>query len=204
MQSQPVRTTNCSNLSCTSVYLVLLLLGDQGHPAMVETQAFQASHPMSDQFPNMHPGNGGITTTQMQWLTQQLQEACDAHQQVIVACHHPLAAGQDGHGPPANYLAWNADEIRSILLASPCTVLVLCGHYHPGGFACEEGVHFVCMEGLLEAPSGSNAYAVIEVGEGGADGCGDGDAASAGSGAILQIVGVGSATSRKLTLRRSA
>jgi len=40
---------------------------------------------------------------------------------------------------------------------------VFSGHYHPGGYAEQQGVHFVVYEGVLEAPAGSNAYGVVEV-----------------------------------------
>lgn len=32
-----------------------------------------------------------------------------------------------------------------------------------GGYACVGGRHFVTVEGLLEAPTGGNAYAVVHV-----------------------------------------
>lgn len=84
-----------------------------------------------------------------------------AGDKVIVACHHPLAPGS----APDQYLAWDHESIRQLLEDShPGTVqLVLCGHYHPGGYAEHNGVHYVVFEGILEAPPDSNAYGVVEV-----------------------------------------
>jgi hypothetical protein len=53
-----------------------------------------------------------------------------------------------------------------------------------GGAAEEGGLHFVTLEGLVEAPTGSNAFAVVEVQAG-----------------ALQLTGHGCATTRSLPLR---
>jgi hypothetical protein len=52
------------------------------------------------------------------------------------------------------HYAWNSDEIEALLLASPHVVLALSGHDHIGGYACNQGLHFVGFEGLVEAPEG--------------------------------------------------
>ena len=71
-------------------------------------------------------------------------------------------------------------EVRAALAEVPGVVaLVLTGHYHPGGYAAwappprDDGnggegggsnvIHFVGLEGLVEAPPGLNAYAVVDV-----------------------------------------
>jgi hypothetical protein len=100
----------------------------------------------------------------------------------MVACHHPVAptgTTQD------EYLAWGYEQLLSILCdASSPVKVVFGGHYHPGGHACHEGVHFVVLEGVLEAPADSNAYAHVEV-----------------HGDKMLITGEGVASTRTLQLR---
>jgi hypothetical protein len=68
------------------------------------------------------------------------------------------------------------------------TPLQLAGHYHPGGAAVgPTGVHYVTLEGLVEAPEGSNAYALVDV-----------------FNDRIRVRGYGAATSRELALRGSA
>ncbi len=40
----------------------------------------------------------------------------------------------------------------------------LTGHFHAGAAAEVNGTHYVTLEGLVEAPSGSNAFAVVTIG----------------------------------------
>ena len=61
----------------------------------------------------------------------------------------------------------------------------LTGHFHAGAAAEQRGVHYVTLEGLVEAPLGSTSWAVVTVDE--------------GAGAI-SIEGGGYATARKLRL----
>lgn len=70
-----------------------------------------------------------------------------------------------------------------VLLASPAFRLALAGHDHMGGCACINGRHFVTLEALLEAPPGSNAFAVLHV-----------------FGDRIRIAGSGSVTSRELAV----
>jgi manganese-dependent ADP-ribose/CDP-alcohol diphosphatase len=82
-------------------------------------------------------------------------------------------------------MAWNAGEVEAALLASPAFALALAGHDHVGGYAARgsPGRHFLTLEALLEAPPGSNAYALLAVGAGRVD-----------------VRGAGSASSRELLL----
>lgn len=81
-------------------------------------------------------------------------------------------------------MAWNAADIEAALLGSPAFALGLAGHDHMGGYAQRApGQHFITLEALLEAPPGSNAYAVVEV-----------------HSRRLVVRGVGSASSRELPL----
>lgn len=118
-----------------------------------------AAHPLSDADPQMSGWNGGITQRQLAWLRGELAAAEAAGERVIVASHHQVGRG----GARDTHLAWNHREIAAELLASPAFRLALAGHDHLGGYSCIDGRHFVTLEALLEAPPGSNAYAVAIV-----------------------------------------
>jgi hypothetical protein len=131
----------------------------QDCPAMMEAQAWLTAHPLAE-YPRAEPWNGGCSKQQLQWLEQQLEEAAAERAQVIVTSHHPLAPGS----APDRYLAWNYEEILGIMSKHRDVVRVaFAGHYHPGGYCLLDAIHFVVLEGMVEAPCGSNAYAVLEL-----------------------------------------
>lgn len=146
---------------------------------MQQARAWLAAHPI-EQHPNAEAWNGGLTRQQLTWLDQELDTAATQQQQVIVACHYPLAPGS----APDQYMAWGNGVITQKLEQHKGLVrLVISGHYHPGGYAEHNGVHYVVFEGILEAPADSNAYAVVEVGQ-----------------SMIQVKGYGVAKSRELLL----
>lgn len=132
------------------------------HPAELESKAFLESHPLSERHPQMAFWNGGIPSTQSEWLKAELSAAERAGEHVIVAAHHQIGKG----AARESHLAWNHESIASILESSRSTALVLAGHDHVGGYACRNGVHYVTVQAILEAPTDSNAYGVLELGDG--------------------------------------
>jgi hypothetical protein len=152
---------------------------------LAEAAAYVAAHPLSEAEPQMSPWNGGIGRAQAAWLAAQLDAAAAAGDRVIVAAHH-----QAGPAPAVRptHAAWNRDEIVGTLAAerggrpSP-VVLYLAGHDHEGGYAHAHGIHWLTLEALVEAPTGSNAWAVLEV-----------------WGDRLEVKGRGVATSRRLDI----
>ena len=119
------------------------------------------------EYMNAHAGedrmkrwNGGLGKVQLEWLKSELEAAKDACCRVIVASHHCLLRGASRE----THRAWNGDEVCELLHATPGLVaLCLAGHDHVGGFACVNGVPHVTLEAVLEAPIGSNAYAVATI-----------------------------------------
>jgi 3',5'-cyclic AMP phosphodiesterase CpdA len=124
---------------------------------MQQARAWAAANPGA---PNKAPWNGGCTAQQLEWLQQQLADAAAVQEQLIIACHHPVAPGS----APADYLAWDNHKLMDVIAQQPGVVrCVLSGHFHPGGYVQRDGVHYVTFEGVLEAPAASNAYGVVEV-----------------------------------------
>lgn len=93
----------------------------------------------------------------------------------LILCSCVQVAGRPSHH------AWGAQELEATISAHSCVVAVLSGHDHKGGYKFCNGVHHVVIEAMLESPSDSTAFAVLEVHQN-----------------HLVILGSGSATSRTL------
>jgi len=125
-----------------------------------EARKFEKARPMSDANPQMSSWNGGVSKRQLAWLQAELREAEASNQRVIVAAHHQFGLG----AARSTHMAWNHEEIRAACLSSPSFRIALAGHDHIGGFASAGQVqHFVTLEAVLEAPTGSNAYGTLSV-----------------------------------------
>jgi len=125
---------------------------------MAETRKYAEAHPV-EVYPCMTTFNGGVASIQMHWLEQQLSTAKTNNEHVMIACHHPVGAGSCR----PTHMAWNAADIQKAITSSGVVPLVLSGHDHQGGYALIEGTHFVTVRGLVEAPEGSTAFAIVHV-----------------------------------------
>ena len=118
------------------------------------------------------PWGGGIGPIQLEWLKEQLTDATEKKQKVIVASHVPLSRTAARPG----MAAWNCDEVSALLEQHDSVKLCIAGHDHVGCYGrtlvqhpSGDGnfvfgrTHFVTVEAMLEAPAGTNAFAVLEV-----------------------------------------
>ncbi|KAK9798149.1 hypothetical protein WJX73_010044 [Symbiochloris irregularis] len=131
----------------------------QGSEQCNEAEAFAAAHPATEREPHMVAWNGGLGSRQLKWLQNELLQAESERRHVLVAAHHPISP----QAARKTHLAWNWREISAVLVASPAVALVLAGHDHEGGYAFHDGKHWLTMPALLEAPTGSNAYAIVDL-----------------------------------------
>lgn len=104
------------------------------------------------------PWNGGIGDQQKQWLQDTLAQAAAEGQRVIVFGHIPLLAAASAEWA----LLYNHDEIVEILETSGSVVACFSGHEHSGGYAEHHGIHYVTLQGMVEAPK-ENAYAIVDL-----------------------------------------
>jgi manganese-dependent ADP-ribose/CDP-alcohol diphosphatase len=127
---------------------------------------------------NAESWNGGIGPEQKSWLQQTLREAAGKGEKSIIFCHMPLLAA----ACTPIHLLWNHEEIVAVLESSASAVLVLSGHDHGGGYAQRKGIHYVTVQGMVEAPV-QNAYAIVDL-----------------YGDTIEIRGVGAVPDRVLTI----
>ncbi|MBP1596501.1 MAG: cyclic 3',5'-adenosine monophosphate phosphodiesterase [Acidobacteria bacterium] len=109
--------------------------------------------------PKLPDYNGAIGAKQMAWLREQLSSAKRSNQKAVVFCHHPVlpAGGND------DVVLWNYQDVLHVLENSGCVVAYVCGHYHPGSYAEQNGIHHVTIPGMVESPEKSNRFAIVSV-----------------------------------------
>jgi hypothetical protein len=94
--------------------------------------------------------NGALGEQQIEWMKQQLSEACNASQRVFIFMHHPVRPV----GEPTNL--WNDLEVVPIITAYPCVVAVFNGHAHKFLYDFHHtkfrDVHFVTFGGMVQSP----------------------------------------------------
>jgi hypothetical protein len=100
--------------------------------------------------------NGGIGKKQQTWIRQQLTEAYNLKQEVIVFCHFPVYPA--GHRKNL----WNSEDIIEILESYPNVVAYIAGHHHPGNYGFKNGKHYLTHKGMVETES-VNSFSVISI-----------------------------------------
>ena len=130
--------------------------------------------------PNAVPWCGALGADQLQWLKSVLADADSKKQKVVVFAHHALMPENNGHN------IWNAEDVVEILESCDGMVAYINGHRHPGGYMERNGIHYITIEGIVEAPK-ENAYAFVKVSDDG-----------------IEIEGVGKTPDRNLAIRERA
>lgn len=104
---------------------------------------------------NAQNWNGGLSSTQISWLQENLQQASLSGEKVILFCHFPVYPSREEN-------LWNDIELISVLESYPCVVAFFSGHYHAGNYAKKRGIHYLTFQGMVETED-QNAYSIIEV-----------------------------------------
>jgi manganese-dependent ADP-ribose/CDP-alcohol diphosphatase len=99
--------------------------------------------------------NGGFSTKQIVWLKNQLDEAADKNEKVLLLCHFPLV-------PDNVHNLLNYKEVLQILQNYRNIVAWFNGHNHAGDYGTFNKIHFVTFKGMVETDT-SNSFAIIDV-----------------------------------------
>jgi manganese-dependent ADP-ribose/CDP-alcohol diphosphatase len=124
-----------------------------------ESAEVEAAHAWLRKNPNLPTYNGALGQRQLAWLKQELAEAQQRQQRVMVFCHHPLEVSASD----ASSVLWNHAEVAKLLAGFGCVAAWFNGHDHRGGYAARNGIHHVTLPGIVEAPADGKRYAVVEV-----------------------------------------
>ena len=103
---------------------------------------------------NHYDWNGGIGKEQQDWLKATLDSAKSLDQKVIVFSHMPLR-------PEHATNLWNSMEIVDIIESSSNVIAFINGHRHEGGYAFENGIHYITIYGMLNTLISS--YGILEI-----------------------------------------
>lgn len=103
---------------------------------------------------NHYTWNSGVGEKQKKWLKNELKAADSLKQDVIVFSHFPVR-------PYHSATLWNSDEIVNILKESSSVVAHVNGHHHAGGYAFEEGIHYITVSGMVNTEISS--YAILDI-----------------------------------------
>ncbi|XP_051770197.1 manganese-dependent ADP-ribose/CDP-alcohol diphosphatase [Ctenopharyngodon idella] len=104
--------------------------------------------------------NGGFSPEQLLWLDEVLTLADQKQEKVTVFSHLPVHP--DSTDPIC--LAWNYEELLSVLRSHKSVVCFVAGHDHDGGYCTDaSGVHHVTLEGVIETRPDSNAFGTVYV-----------------------------------------
>jgi manganese-dependent ADP-ribose/CDP-alcohol diphosphatase len=99
--------------------------------------------------------NGGISSKQILWLTNQLNTASKNNEKVFIMCHFPVY-------PVSEHNLLNYSEILTVLEGYTNIIAWFNGHNHYGSYGNLNLIHFVTMKGMVETEK-INSFALVEV-----------------------------------------
>ena len=105
---------------------------------------------------NAKTHNGAIGSEQLAWLEETLADANRKGQDAVVFGHAPLVP--EGAGD----IAWDAGDVRRVFERAGCVRAYLCGHRHSGGYVRENGICYLTLPAMVDAPDGQ-CWALIRM-----------------------------------------
>lgn len=99
--------------------------------------------------------NGGMSTKQLVWLTDQLITAKKNNEKVFLICHFPVF-------PVNEHNLLNYRDVLSILEGYDNVVAWFNGHNHAGNYGNFNMTHFITLKGMVETEN-TNSFALVEV-----------------------------------------
>lgn len=143
--------------------------GEDRQRARAQLNALQA-----EQQPQAQRWNGAVSDQQLVWIEQNLQQAQELGETVIVFGHYPLA-------PLKKHILWNGEVVADLLCRYQVRAY-FAGHDHRGGYYRRGNTDFITLKGMLNGPD-NVPFAVAEL-----------------TGSTLMITGFGGEISRVLPL----
>jgi 3',5'-cyclic AMP phosphodiesterase CpdA len=105
--------------------------------------------------PNGEEYNGGLSSSQIEWLNSQLAEAKSKNEMAFLLCHFPA-------WPENIHNLLNYRDVLDILKKYDNIIAWLNGHNHSGNYGNFNMIHFVTLKGMVETET-FNSYSVVEV-----------------------------------------
>jgi len=99
--------------------------------------------------------NGGIGREQKNWFIDELVDASNSNQKVVIFSHHPV-------WPQSTLNILNYLEMLDIIDSFDNIICWFAGHKHEGGYGNVSGTHCVNIRGMVETESKS-LFAIVEL-----------------------------------------
>lgn len=109
---------------------------------------------IAQQQPQAQPWNGSVGPKQLAWIEDQLQQARQQGETVLVFGHYPLT-------PLKKHILWNGETVAD-LLCSYGVRAYFAGHDHRGGYYRRGNTDFITLKGMLDGPD-TVPFAVAEL-----------------------------------------
>ena len=107
---------------------------------------------------NAKTWNGAVGEQQRKWLRQNLSDAAEKGERVVVFCHFPVLA----LSCRPEHLLWDHPQVLAILESAPSMVAYMNGHDHKGGYAEHDGIHYPTFPAMVEH-SAEQSCKVVDV-----------------------------------------
>ncbi len=105
---------------------------------------------------NAFEWNGGIDSTQMEWIKNKLDQATENDEKVVMFCHYPTYPLNETHN------IWNDYALVELIDEYPVVKAYFNGHNHAGSTAIFHNVHFITLKGMVEHPN-SSTFSIVRV-----------------------------------------
>jgi manganese-dependent ADP-ribose/CDP-alcohol diphosphatase len=99
--------------------------------------------------------NGGISSEQLEWLDNQINEASVNNEKILLFCHFPVI-------PENVHNLLNYKDVLQILEKHQNIIAWFNGHNHEGNYGNFNMIHFITFKGMVETDS-TNSFALVEV-----------------------------------------
>jgi len=94
--------------------------------------------------PNLEIWNGGLSTKQLKWIENELQQATENKEHVGFYCHFPSLGEEQTHN------LWNYEQLLALIDQYPCVKFYFNGHNHDGSYVQKNGVHYLNFKGMVD------------------------------------------------------
>ena len=105
--------------------------------------------------PNLQTWNGGLSSSQLLWVKEELNKAKSNNEQVGFYCHFPV--GRDGEA----HNLWNYKQFVQLIAAYDNVKFYFNGHNHNGDYIAKNQVHYLTFKGMLDTEN-TSAFATVK------------------------------------------
>lgn len=105
--------------------------------------------------PNLQTWNGGLSSDQLQWVKEELNQAKNKNEYVGFYCHFPAGRNGDAHN------LWNYKQFLQIIEGYENVKFYFNGHNHNGDYLEKNNVHHLTFKGMLDTEN-TSAFATAK------------------------------------------